>query len=275
MAGHDSLLEVFRAADDFVEASDAEGGEVMADFFGDGVEEVDDVFFFAFEFGAQVIALSGYADGASIEVALAHVDAAEGDEGDGTEVVFFGAEDGGVDDIETGAQTAIGPKSYAAAQIIEHQYLLGLGESEFPWQAGVFDGRNRGGPGSAFVTGDEDNVGIGFGDAGGDGADACFCDQFDADAGAGIDLFEVMDELRQVLDGVDIVVGRRRDELNAGLGAAQARDQAIDLVAGELSALAGFSALSHFDLNFLGAGEVFCGDPEAARGDLFDLGIEP
>ena len=176
MAGHDSLLEVFRAADDFVEASDAEGGEVMSDFFGDGIEEVNDMFFFAFEFGAQVIALSGYADGASIEVALAHVDAAEGDEGDGAEVIFFGAEDGGVDDVETGAQATIGPKSYAAAQIIEHQYLLSLGESEFPWQAGVFDGRNRGGAGSAFVTGDEDDVGIGLGDAGGDGADACFCD---------------------------------------------------------------------------------------------------
>ncbi len=53
-------------------------------------------------------------------------------------------------------------------------------------------------------------IGVGFGDAGGDGAHSGLGHQFDADADAGVDVFEVVDQLRQVFDGVDVVVRRRR-----------------------------------------------------------------
>jgi molybdopterin-guanine dinucleotide biosynthesis protein A len=56
-------------------------------------------------------------------------------------------------------------------------------------------------------------------------------------------LVQVIDELREVLDRVDVVVRRRRDERHAGLGAAQVGDVGRDLGAGELAALAGLGAL--------------------------------
>jgi hypothetical protein len=160
---------------------------------------------------ARLGVLGGDADGAGVEVALAHVDAAHGDEGDGAEIVLLGAEDGGVDDVEPGAQAAVGAQGDAVAQAIEHEDLLGLGDADFPGQAGVLDGAEGRGAGAAVVSGDKDDVGIGFGDAGGDGADAGLGDEFDADFGAGIDLLQVVDELGEILDGVDVVVGRRGD----------------------------------------------------------------
>ena len=54
-----------------------------------------------------------------------------------------------------------------------------------------------------------DDVGVGLGDAGRDGPDADLGDELDGDAGVGVDGVEVVDELREVLDGVDVVVGRR------------------------------------------------------------------
>jgi hypothetical protein len=248
---------------------------VVADLLGDGVEEVDDVLLFALELGAQIVALGGDADRAGVEVALADVDAAEGDEGDGAEVELLGAQDGGVDDVAPGAQAAVGAQGHAAAQVVEHEHLLGFGEAELPRQTGVFDGRDRRGAGAALVAGDEDDVGVGLGHPGGDGADAGFGDELDADAGARVDLLQVVDELGQILDRIDVVVRRRRNQLHAGLGAAEARDEGVDLVAGQLAALAGLGALGHLDFDFLGAGEVFGGDAEAAGGDLLDLGVEP
>ncbi len=87
----------------------------------------------------------------------------------------------------------------------------------------------------------------------------------------GVDLLEVVDELGQVLDGVDVVVGRRGDEADTGLGVAQPGDLGRHLVARELAALARLGALGHLDLDLVGVGQVLGRDAEAARRDLLDL----
>src|SRR5260370_460786 len=63
---------------------------------------------------------------------------------------------------------------------------------------------------------------------------------------------------------------RRRDQSDAGRRMPHTRDNGVDLVAGQLSAFAGFCALRHLDLHHVGVDEIFGGDAEAARGDLLD-----
>lgn len=48
---------------------------------------------------------------------------------------------------------------------------------------------------------------------------------------------EVVDELRKVLNGVDIMVGRRRDQWHARLAAAQVGDVGAHLLCRQLPAL--------------------------------------
>ena len=100
--------------------------------------------------------------------------------------------------------------------------------------------------------------------AGGDGADAVLGHQLHRHLGR-VHLLEVVDELGQILDRVDVVVRRRRDEPDAGLGVAQPGDLARHLVARELAALAGLRALGHLDLDLVGEGEVLGRHTEAAR----------
>ena len=57
---------------------------------------------------AQDRVLRGDADRAGIQVALAHHDAAHGDERRGGEAEFFGAEQRGDDDVAAGLQLAVG-----------------------------------------------------------------------------------------------------------------------------------------------------------------------
>ena len=66
------------------------------------------------------------------------------------------------------------------------------------------------------------------------------------------------------------MVGRRRDQLHAGLRVPETRDLARDLVGGELSALAGLRALRDLDLQLVGEREVLRCHAEAARCDLLD-----
>ena len=131
---------------------------------------------------AQDRILGGDAHGAGIQVALAHHDAAHGDEGHGGKAELLRAEQRGDHDVAAGLQLAVGLHADAAAQIVEQQHLLRFGEAEFPGQAGVLDGAERRSAGAAVVAGDEHHVGVGLGDAGGDRADADFRDQLDGDA---------------------------------------------------------------------------------------------
>ena len=55
-----------------------------------------------------------------------------------------------------------------------------------------------------------------------------------------------------------------------GRGVPGLGDPRVDLVAGQLAALAGLGALGHLDLEVVGVGEVLAGHAEAAGRDLLD-----
>ena len=74
-----------------------------------------------------------------------------------------------------------------------------------------------------------------LGDAGGDDADADLGDEFDGDACRRIGALEIVDEFGQVLDRVDVVVRRRRDQADAGHRVARPRDLLRHFVAGTVA----------------------------------------
>jgi hypothetical protein len=87
-----------------------------------------------------------------------------------------------------------------------------------------------------------------LGHARGDGTHADFRDQFHRDPRLAIGVLEIVDELRQVLDGIDVVMRRRADETHARGGMPRLGDPRVYLAARELAALAGLGALRHLDL---------------------------
>ena len=113
-------------------------------------------------------------------------------------------------------------------------------------------------------------VGARLGDAGRDRADADLGDQLDRDARLRVDVLQVVDQLRQILDRIDVVVRRRRDQADARRRMADLGDVLVDLVAGQLAAFAGLGALRHLDLDVVGIDQVLGGHAEAARGHLLD-----
>ena len=60
---------------------------------------------------------------------------------------------------------------------------MGFRQSQFPGGSRVLDGREWRRPGPAVVSADEDDIGVGLGDAGGDGANAHLGNELDADPG--------------------------------------------------------------------------------------------
>ena len=112
-------------------------------FLGHHEEVVDHVLGGAGELGAQLLVLGRDPHRAGVEVALAHHDAAQGDQRGGGEAEFLGTEQRSDRHVPAGLQLAVGLQDHARAQVVHDQRLVGLRDAQFPGHAGVLDGRQR------------------------------------------------------------------------------------------------------------------------------------
>ncbi len=98
-------------------------------------------------------------------------------------------------------------------------------------------------------------------------------DELDAHPRDRIDLLQVIDELRQILDRIDVMVRRRRDQRHARRRMAQLGDELGHLEAGQLPAFAGLCALRDLDFDLVAGVEIFRRHAKATAGDLLHPGI--
>ena len=265
-----TCVEQVRAANQVVKFGNAQLRHDLAHLFSDEEEVVHHMLWLTGELGPQQRVLSRHTDRAGVEVALAHHDAAFDHQRCGGKAEFVRAQQRTNGDVSAGFHLTIGLHPNAATQTVQHQNLLGLGQTNFPRATGVFDGRPGRGTGAAVMPGNHHVVGLALGDACGNGADANFRHQLDADARLWRDIFQVMDQLRQVFNGINVVVRWRRDQANPRHRMAQATDVLRHLGTRQLAALTRLGTLSHLDLDLIGTAQILCRDTEAARGHLFD-----
>ena len=272
-------LQQAAPAHQLLHAPHAQSGHDAPELLGHEEHEVHHVFGLAPEAAAQVRVLGRHADGAGVQIAHPHHDAAHGDERRGGEAEFLRPQNRGDGHVPAGEELAVRLQNDPPTQAVFDEGPVGLGQPQLPGQAGVVDGVARGRARAAVVPGDEHHLGAGLGHAGGDGAHAGLRHELHGDAGVPVGVFQVKDELRQILDGVDIVVGRGADEAHAGGGIPGLRDPGIHLLPRQMPALAGLGALGHLDLDLFGRAQVLAGHAEPAGGHLLDgavlLGVQP
>ena len=263
-------LEPIGAADHLVHGPEPELSHELAHVLGDEAEVVLDELRLAVELLAQLGVLSRDADRAGVEVADAHHDAARDDERRGREAELLGAEERGDHHVAAGLELPVHLHDDAVAEAVEEQDLLRFGEAELPGDAGVLDRGQRRRAGAAVMPRDQHDVGVGLGHASGDGPHADLGDELDVHARHGIGVLQIVDELREVLDRVDVVMRRRRNQRHPRGRVADLRNPGIDLVPRELATLARLGALRHLDLQVVGVDQVLARDAEAGRRHLLD-----
>ena len=116
----------------------------------------------------------------------------------------------------------------------------------------MLDRRPRGRARAAVVTRDHHVIALTLGNPCGNRAHTNLRHQLHADGGMRGHVFKVMDQLRQILNGVDVVVRWRRDQTHARHAVAQFADVLRDLATRQLTAFTRLGTLGHFDLNLIG-----------------------
>ena len=253
-----------------VDAAEPEFGQMLADVFGDEPEVVLDELRLAVEPRPQLGVLRRHPHRAGVEVTDPHHDAAGNDQRCGSETVLFGAQQHRHHDVARGAHPAVTLHGDPVAQAVEQQRLLGVGQSDLPRRAGVFEAGQRRRAGAAVVPRDQHDIGVCLRHAGSDCPDTHRADQLDVDTGVGVGVLQIVDQLGEILDRVDVMVRGRRDQAHPGGGMPGLGDVRIDLVARELTPFTGFGALRHLDLDVGGIDQVVAGHPEPTGCDLFD-----
>ncbi len=156
-------------------------------------------------------------------------------------------------------------------QLVATQGDLGFGKSQFPGGSGIFDRGQRAGAGATIITGNGNAIGISLGHTRSNGADTRFGNQFDGHISLGIDLLQIKNELSQIFNGVNIVVGRGADQGHAFLGITQPGNDATDFVTGQLTPFTGFGSLGNLDLQFFGIDRILWRHAKTPRSNLLDF----
>ena len=134
----------------------------------------------------------------------------------------------------------------------------------------MFDGSQRRCAGAAIVAGNHKMISLGLGDSCGNRAHTDFRYQFDADACLAVCVLQVVNQLRDILNRIDIVMGRRADQTHARSRVSDSGDLFVHFAARQLASFARFGALSDLDLKLIRISQIPCCDSEAPRSDLFD-----
>ena len=266
------LVQQLRTPDNVFERPEPERGQNPAHILGDEGEQIDHLLRRALKFFAQRLILGAHAHGAGVGMALPDHDAAHGHERGRADAELLGAEHGRDHDVPSGFNAAIRAQRHVVAQPVEHQHLMRLRQPHFPRHARIFHARLRGRAGAADMARYQDRIGLRLRHPRRNRADPGTGDQLHAHGRIRVDLLQIINELRQILDRINIMMGRRRDQHHAGCGMAQLRDQFRHLEARQLPAFAGFRTLRDLDLDLLAVIEIFRGDAKPPGGDLLDRG---
>ena len=262
--------EQIAAAYQLIDGPDADRRHALPQFLRHEEHEVHHIFRLSGKPRPQLRILCRDAHRAGVQVADAHHAASQGNERRCRKAEFLRTQHTGHRHIPPGHELAVGFDHDLLPQTVLHECLVGFGDAQLPGEAGIVDGRAGRRAGPAVVTGDQHHLCARLRDAAGDGPHARLRNQLDADAGIPVGVFQIENQLGQILDGIDIMMGRRTHQRDAGRGAAGSGDPGIDLASGQVAAFSGFRALCHLDLQLLRAVQIRAGHAEAPRGDLLD-----
>src|SRR5262249_49021605 len=133
-----------------------------------------------------------------------------------------------------GVRLAVGLHGDTAAQIVKHQGLVRLRESQLPGQARMFDAGLWRSSSPAVMAADQNHICMTFGNARCNGSDTDFRTKLYANARVMIGVLEIMDQLRQIFDGIDVVVRRWGNQASNPCRVAGFSEPWIDFSPGQL-----------------------------------------
>src|ERR1700733_14712621 len=179
-------------------------------------------------------------------MALASHHAADGEKGRSAEAEFVSAEESREDYVAARFESAVNAQTDAAAKAGAQKRVVSIAQTDFPRKAKILCGGERRCAGAPGESTNRSDVRAGFRDTRGDDSDTRSGNEFDADARTRVDSAQIVNQMREVVEAIDVVMRRRRNQRHSRRSMAESRDIRRNLCCRNLAAFARFCALPLF-----------------------------
>ena len=214
--------------------------------------------------------MGGNAHRACVQIADPHHHTAKRHQGSRSKTEFLCAQKGCYGHVTAAHELTVCFNDHPITESVAQECLVCFRKPQLPGQSSIVDGTYRRGPGAAVIAGNQDNLGPRFRDPCRHRANACLRNQLYRYTGIFIGVFQIINQLRQILNGIDIVMRRRRNQAYARRGMTGSGNPRVYLFGGKMAAFTRFCPLRHLNLNFPGAHQIPAGYAKAPAGNLFD-----
>jgi hypothetical protein len=147
--------------------------------------------------------------GAGVEMAFTHHDTAHGNQRCGSEAPLFGTKQTSNGDVTTCSELTVSLDDDTSSEIIQYQGLMSFSQAKFPRKTSILDTSPSGGTGTTIVAGNQDMIGLGLSDTGSDDTHTNLGNELDGNSRTRARALQIVDQLFEILNGVNVVVGRR------------------------------------------------------------------
>mmetsp|Transcript_10574 Transcript_10574/g.31170 ORF Transcript_10574/g.31170 Transcript_10574/m.31170 type:complete len:242 (+) Transcript_10574:1238-1963(+) len=178
----------------------------LTDFFCHEEEVVHDMFGLTREFLSELFVLCCNANRACVEMAFAHHNATHRNKRSSGETKFFSTKKACNRHITTRLQLTISLKLDPMPQVVQNERLLRFSNTKFPWKASTFHTSPSSCASSTIMTTDGDVIRKCLRNASSNYTNTHFRNKFHRHLTSWLRIFQIMNELRKILDRVNIVV---------------------------------------------------------------------
>ena len=160
--------------------------------------------------------------------------------------------------------------TYTVTKSVHDQRLVCFCKSKLPWKSCIMDRASWRCSCTSVISGDQNSLCTGLCYTGCNRTNTRLRNQLYGNIRIFIGVFQVIDQFCQILDRIDIMMWRRRDQADSRCGMTGFCDPRIYLLCRKMSALTRLCPLCHLDLDFSCGNQITAGNAETSAGYLFD-----
>ena len=203
-----------------------------------------------------------------------HHSAAHGDQRSRSKAEFFSTQQKRNRHVASAHELAICFQLYVLAQTVFAKHLMCFRQAYLPWQARMMHTAQRSCPRAAFSAGDQDAVSACLGHAACNDANARGGNQLHSHICLFVRTLKIINQLRQILDRINVMMRRWRNQRDALCGTAGSRHISGYLLSRQMAAFTWLCALGHFDLNLFCRLQILARHAKPGAGHLLDGGVK-
>mmetsp|Transcript_1298 Transcript_1298/g.3301 ORF Transcript_1298/g.3301 Transcript_1298/m.3301 type:complete len:369 (-) Transcript_1298:3037-4143(-) len=242
----------------------------LTELFSQQEKVVDNVLRLPGKFLSQLRVLCCNTDGACVQMTFSHHNATHSNQWGSGKTEFLRSQQACNCNIASSLELTVGLNLNTITQPIENKRLLRFGKSEFPWKTASLNSGPSSSSSTTIVSTDCDMVGESFCYTSCDNANSDFRHKLHRHFSNWLGVLQIVNELGKILNGINIVVWRWRDQTDSRGGVTVLGNIFRYFESRQFSSLTWLGTLCHLDLNLVTISKVVGCNTKSTRSNLFD-----